>query len=104
VSKESAGKVLVIADQVTTSLYRTAGCEVISVSTPEELLRSLERNIMRDDLSLILVSGELAAPVADNVEELASRSRAFVSYIPSFGKLEQPLDLRKAVLKALGMG
>ncbi|MEM1605554.1 MAG: V-type ATP synthase subunit F [Desulfurococcaceae archaeon] len=102
-SEEKTGGVLVISDELTASMYRTLGCEVIEVSNPDELVKSLEANIMRDDLSLILISKELAEPVIDQVDKIISRSKPYVSFIPSYGKIEKPLDLRKMLLQALGM-
>lgn len=102
-SEEKIGKVLVITDSVTANMYKTVGCEVIEVSNPDDLLKNLESNIMREDLSLILISKELAEPRIDLVENIISRATVYVSFIPSYGKLEKPLDLRKTLLQALGM-
>lgn len=103
VSDEKVGGVLVISDEITLSMYRTVGCEIIEVSSPDELLKNLEANIMREDLSLILVSKELAEPVMDRVEKVMARSKVYISFIPSYGKIERPIDLRKALMQALGM-
>lgn len=102
-SQEKTGGVLVISDELTASMYRTIGCEVIEVSNPSELVKSLESNIMRDDLSLILISKELAEPVMDQVDRIIPRSKPYISFIPPFGRMEKPIDLRKMLLQALGM-
>lgn len=101
---EKIGKILVITDEVTSTMYRAIGCEVIVVSTPSELVKNLEANIMREDLALILISKELSEPSIDDVEKIIKRSPINISMIPSYGKVSEPVNLRKQLLSLLGVG
>lgn len=98
-------KVVVIADRVTCTAFRLVGAETISVETPEETLRAIDRCRMRDDVGLVLVAQHVAEPVREEVERMAERTRVpVITFIPTRQMPGEPVDMRKLLMRALGFG
>ena len=97
-------KVLVIADEETCMMYRMVGCETISVSDPDELISALKASLTRDDLAVILVSQELGEPVREEIEKAIATSKSIISYLPTPRSEGKPVDMRRLLLRALGVG
>lgn len=98
------GGVLVIADEKTALVYRAVGCETVIVKSPQELLEALEANLLRDDISTVLLSRRLSEPVVKEVEKMISRAASSIAYIPDYGERAEPMDIRRFVLRMLGLG
>lgn len=99
-----SGKVLVIGEPELVTAYRMLGCETLEATDPETLVREVEKNAARDDISIILLSQEVSEPVREDIDKIIEKTGKIISYVPTLRKPGEPVDLRKMMLKALGFG
>ncbi|QKQ99510.1 V-type ATP synthase subunit F [Metallosphaera tengchongensis] len=99
------GKILLIGDRYTVSLFRTMGAEGKVIEDPFALEKEIETAKKREDLDLVLITRDLYEPVREKLDGVIStQTKPLVTIIPSPFSESKPVDVRKMVLKALGFG
>ena len=99
------GKVYVIGDKYTVSLFKLTGTEGEVLEDPEKLPERLEQIRKREDIDLLLITYDLYNVVREKVESvLTTMSKPIVSIIPSPFSEAKPIDAKSLLMKALGFG
>ena len=97
-------KVVVIGSKPFVSGFRLSGVGGIEVVTPEELVKEVERNIVREDIGLIIVDEDLSKHVRDRINRIRAERAVPLIYELSGIRLEkEKIDYREALRKILGM-
>ncbi|MCY0858975.1 MAG: V-type ATP synthase subunit F [Sulfolobaceae archaeon] len=99
------GKIVVIGDKYTVTLFKLLGTEAEEVSDPSIVDEIIRKYSKREDVDLVLLTQDLYQPAREKVEEvLKSMNKPIVSIIPSPFSEMKPLDVRKMIMQALGFG
>ncbi|BCU71330.1 V-type ATP synthase subunit F [Stygiolobus caldivivus] len=99
------GKVVVVGDRYTVSLFKLIGTEGLVLDDPLNLETTLIKLKKREDIDLILVANDLYNPVKEKVESLViEQKKPLVTVIPTPFSQGQPLDVKGLILRALGFG
>ena len=97
-------KVVVVGSKPFVSGFRLSGIGGIEVGTPEELIREVEKNILREDIGLIIVDEDLSKHVRDRINKIRAERAVPLIYELSGIKLEkEKIDYRAALRKILGV-
>jgi len=99
------GKVYVIADEISCPLFRLIGAHVERSKGPEETMEILKNLIKNPEVSMIMISYDVAVGKEEEIRDLAaSIPKPVITLIP--GRLHKPpkLDPNKVLLRALGFG
>ncbi|MEM1625937.1 MAG: V-type ATP synthase subunit F [Sulfolobaceae archaeon] len=99
------GKVLVMGDRYTVSLFRLLGTEGKVIEDPltiEDHLRELRK---REDLDVVLITKDIYEPIREKIDSFViANKKPLIGIIPSPFSEAKPIDVRKIILKALGFG
>ncbi|MCI2414429.1 MAG: V-type ATP synthase subunit F [Candidatus Aramenus sp.] len=99
------GKILLMGDKYTASLFRMAGAEAQVVEDPFNLQKEIDNARKRGDVDLILITRDLYEPVKEKLEILISnQTKPLITVIPSPFSESKPMDVRRMILRALGFG
>lgn len=99
------GKILLLGDKYTVSLFRLIGTEGEVVEDPYLLEEKIKEVRKRQDIELVLVTKDLYDPVKEKLEDLvANQTKPLITIIPSPYTEAEPMDVRKMILRALGFG
>ncbi|NPA04915.1 MAG: V-type ATP synthase subunit F [Crenarchaeota archaeon] len=99
--------VAVISDKYIATAFRLIGVESYPVKTPREAAEALEKIARREDIGIVLVASEFYGDKA--VQEriklvLRERPEMLISKLPTPRSPGKPVDMRKKLLQALGIG
>ncbi len=99
----STSSVAVIGDRDSILCFRAIGILTFPVSEPIEA-RAVVRRLLRDEVSVIFITEEVAQGIMDLVEELARANLPSIVLIPSNrGSLGMGMErIRKTVTRAVG--
>ena len=98
-------KLAVIGDEHLVLAYRMLGAETFVAHTAEEMMEILKELLAREDIGVILVTRDLVEPVMEDFSRIASRVKPpIVSILPTMKAPGEPVDMRKLLMKALGVG
>ncbi|EZQ06996.1 MULTISPECIES: V-type ATP synthase subunit F [Acidianus] len=99
------GKIVLVGDKYTVSLFEIMGAEGIILEDPYQLENSLISLKKREDVDLVLVTKDIYDPVREKVDPVISgQTKPLITVIPSPYSESAPMDVRKMVLRALGFG
>ncbi len=99
------GKVYVIGDKYTVSLFKLVGAEGEVLEDPEKLVDKLNQLRKREDVDLVLITYDLYNVVREKIEGvLTTMTKPIVSIIPSPFSEAKPIDTKSLLMKALGFG
>lgn len=97
-------KVVVIGSKPFVSGFRLSGVGGIEVGTPEELIKEVERNIVREDIGLLIVDEDLSKHVRDRINRIrAERAVPLIYELSGIRLEEEKIDYREALRKLLGV-
>lgn len=99
------GKVVVVGDKYTVSLFESVGTEGKAVSKPQEVIPFLTEVRKRQDIDLVLVTKDIYEAMSATIDEIMLNSaRPLITVIPSPFSESEPIDSKKLIAKALGFG
>ncbi|MEM0015799.1 MAG: V-type ATP synthase subunit F [Saccharolobus sp.] len=99
------GKVYVLGDRYTVSLFRMVGAEGNFLEDPYILPNSISELKKREDIDLILITKDMYEPVKEKIDPLiANQKKPLVTIIPSPFSESKPVDVKKMIMRALGFG
>ncbi|EWG08005.1 MAG: vacuolar H+-transporting two-sector ATPase, F subunit [Candidatus Aramenus sulfurataquae] len=99
------GKILLMGDKYTASLFRMVGTEAQVVEDPFNLQKEIDNAKKRGDVDLILITRDLYEPVKEKLETVISnQTKPLITVIPSPFSESKPMDVRRMILRALGFG
>uniref|UniRef100_A0A2U9IFJ7 V-type ATP synthase subunit F n=1 Tax=Acidianus brierleyi TaxID=41673 RepID=A0A2U9IFJ7_9CREN len=99
------GKILLMGDRYTASLFRMMGSEAEVIEDPFNLNSEIEKARKREDIDLILITRDIYEPVREKIDSLIStQTKPLITIIPSPFSESKPMDVRKMILRALGFG
>ncbi|BCS91606.1 V-type ATP synthase subunit F [Metallosphaera sp. J1] len=99
------GKILLLGDRYTVSLFKMMGTEGEVIEDPLNLEKEIDSVKKRDDVDLVLITRDVYEPVKEKVDSMISNlTKPLVTIIPSPFSESKPIDVKKMVLKALGFG
>jgi V/A-type H+-transporting ATPase subunit F len=102
---ESMGKILLLGDRYTVSLFRMMGAEGKVVEDPYSLEDEIKNVRKMEDVDLVLITKDLYDPVRERLESvISSQTKPLITVIPSPYSEAEPMDVRKLILRALGFG
>jgi len=97
-------KVVAIGSKPFISGFRLSGVGGIEVSTPEELIKEVERSIVKGDVGLIILDEDLSKYVRDRLNRIRAERPIPLIYELSGIKLgKEKIDYRAALRKILGV-
>ncbi|HEW63637.1 MULTISPECIES: V-type ATP synthase subunit F [Fervidicoccus] len=97
------GKVLVIGGKNLVLMYKMIGCEGIEERNPDNIAQIIETYAKRQDISVILVEKELGELISSDIENIRKKTGKIIFYLPSPSSAMEPTDIRKMVMRALGL-
>lgn len=100
-------RIAVIADEYVATAFKIIGVESYAVKNVEEVVPLLRKLLQREDIGIIFVASEFFdSREVEAIVELARRERPeiLVSKLPTPRSPGKPVDMRKRLLQALGMG
>ncbi|AWR97612.1 V-type ATP synthase subunit F [Acidianus sulfidivorans JP7] len=99
------GKILLLGDKYTVSLFKLIGTEGEVVEDPYSLEDKIKAINKRQDVDLILITKDLYDPVREKLESIiTNQTKPLITVIPSPYSEAEPMDVRKMILRALGFG
>lgn len=99
------GKILLLGDKYTVSLFKLIGTDGEVVEDPYLLEDKIKELRKREDVDLVLITKDLYDPVKEKLEELlTNQTKPLITVIPSPYSEAAPMDVRKMILRALGFG
>ncbi|WP_016731777.1 V-type ATP synthase subunit F [Saccharolobus islandicus] len=99
------GKVFVVGDKYTVSLFRMVGTEGDFIDDPYNLPDLISKLKKREDIDLILITKDIYEPIKEKIDPIiADQRKPLITIIPSPFSESKPLDVRKMIMKALGFG
>lgn len=97
-------RVVAIGSKPFVSGFRLSGVWGIEVNSPEELIKEVERNVIREDIGLIIVDEEFSKHVRDKINRVRAERAIPLIYELSGIRLEkEKIDYRTALRKILGV-
>ena len=100
-------RVAIIADEYIATAFKIIGVESYAVKNTEEAASKLRELLQREDIGIIFVASEFfGSREVEAAVKLARRERPeiLVSKLPTPRSPGKPVDMRKKLLQALGMG
>ncbi len=99
------GKMIVVGDKYTVSLFRMLGAEGELVEDPYKLPEIISKLKKREDLELMLITRDIYEPIKEKIDPLISEQRKpLITIIPSPFSESKPIDVKKMIMRALGFG
>jgi len=99
------GRVVVLGDRYTVSAFGLIGVDGIVVESAEEAEKSLKTLSRSGDVSLVIITKDVADLVPDVVENISMRvGMPVITVIPSRWSDVKPIDAASLLKKALGVG
>ncbi|ARM76319.1 V-type ATP synthase subunit F [Acidianus manzaensis] len=99
------GKILLLGDKYTVSLFKLVGTEGEVIEDPYVLESKIKEINKRQDIDLVLITKDLYDPVREKLESVISnQTKPLITVIPSPYSEAQPMDVKKMILRALGFG
>lgn len=99
------GKVFLIGDKYTVSLFKFIGAEGEVIEDPYLLESKIKELKKREDVDLVLITKDLYDPVKEKIDEIISaQTKPLFTIIPSPYSEAKPMEVRKMILRALGFG
>jgi V/A-type H+/Na+-transporting ATPase subunit F len=84
--------------------FELAGMDGVKVDSPEEAWNQINKYMNMDDVSLILVSDDLAKPIHDQLTEIRTkRSMPLIYEIPAPGSKRERIEYRDMLKSILGV-
>jgi len=99
--------VAIIADEYIATAFKIIGVESHTVKSSKEAALKLRELLRREDIGIIFVASEFFdSKEVETLVELARKERPeiLVSKLPTPKNPGKPIDMRKKLLQALGMG
>lgn len=100
-------RIAIIADEYVAAAFKIIGVESYAVKNAKEAASELRKLLQREDIGIIFVANEFfGSKEVEAVVKLARRERPeiLVSKLPTPRSPGKPVDMRKKLLQALGMG
>ncbi|MDT7861036.1 MAG: V-type ATP synthase subunit F [Saccharolobus sp.] len=99
------GKVFVLGDKYTVSLFKLVGAEGDFIEDPYQLPDSITKLKKREDIDLILITKDIYEPIKEKLDSIiVDQKKPLITIIPSPFSESKPIDVRKMIMKALGFG
>jgi len=96
-------KIFFIGDSLLINGYRTSGIESIPVSSPEELLKAVDKVFKMEDVGVVLVDRDYSSQVKDRIEYLKlKRVMPVLVEVPG-RRISGEIDLKSTISKIMGV-
>ncbi len=93
-------RIVAIGERDQVRAFRAVGVEVVPVANLDEAIQALRQHAVDDPATLVLLSEPLAQEMAEQLQEIRSRSRAMLLVIPSHrGTAHASLREMKALIE-----
>jgi V/A-type H+-transporting ATPase subunit F len=96
-------KIFFIGDSLLVNGYRTSGIESIPVSSPEELLKEVDKVFKMEDVGVVLVDQDYSSQVKDRIEYLKMKRVMPVLVEVPGRRVTSEIELKSMISRIMGV-
>lgn len=96
-------KTLVLGSKDVVLSFGVVGVEGKVVSTPDEMIRELDKSITSGNYSIIMVDESMAIPIEEKINEYRRKKGIVIVEVPSQFTMYKEKDFQEFLKKVLGI-
>lgn len=96
-------KIFFIGDPMLVNGYRLSGVEIIQVTSPEEMVKTLDDVYKKEDVGIILVDRDYSSQVKEKVEKMRVKYAVPVLVEVPGRRVSANIDLKSTISRIMGV-
>lgn len=96
-------KIFFIGDPMLVNGYRLSGVEIIQVTNPEEMVKTLDDVYKKEDVGIILVDRDYSSQVKEKVEKMRVKYAVPVLVEVPGRRVSANIDLKSTISRIMGV-